>query len=263
VNRHLARLAAVFAGLAIAASAVAPALATTTIVQPGDTALEAPATTDTGIARCAAAWVAVRADRTLENTQAVVYCEVDRRLDAIDRLHALVDNADVLTAAHAASLTTILDGSASGLTALRARIAADTTVASATADVRRIFTDYRVYVLVSRQVLLVRADDGVGVAADRLATAAGQLESAIEQAESNGRDVTAARRHLEAMTAAMAAARGEVAGDPAAILGQTPADWNAGTAKPVLDAGRASVSAARTDLRTALREARAVLAALR
>ena len=65
------------------------------------------------------------------------------------------------------------------------------------------------------------------------------------------------------MTAAVTKARAEVAGDADAILAQTPAAWNAGTAKPVLDAARASISAARSDLRTAVTEARAVLAALR
>jgi hypothetical protein len=85
----------------------------------------------------------------------------------------------------------------------------------------------------------------------------------LAQAQSNGKDVTVAQGHLDAMTAAVSKARTEVAGDADAILAQTPAAWNAGTAKPVLDAARASISAARSDLRTAVTEARAVLAALR
>ncbi|MBI3744931.1 MAG: hypothetical protein HY264_00090, partial [Chloroflexi bacterium] len=124
-------------------------------------------------------------------------------------------------------------------------------------------TDYRVYVLVARQVNLVRGDDRIGAAADRLTSATTRLTDAIAQAKANGKDVTVAQGHLDAMIAAIAKARGEVAGDADAVLAQTPAAWNAGTAKPILDAARDSISAARSDLRTALSEARATLAALR
>ena len=48
----------------------------------------------------------------------------------------------------------------------------------------------------------------------------------------------------------------------AAVLPLKPADWNAGTAKPILDAAHASLEAARADLATALAEAKAAKAAL-
>jgi hypothetical protein len=261
VNRHLTRAAATLTGVAIAAMVAMPVLAASTATPV--TAGADPATTDTGITRCVAAWAAARGNRTVGTVKAVGDCEVDRRLDALDRLGSRVDNAAPLTDPHAASLNAILDGSTTGLKALRVEIDGDTTLAEVTADVRRVFTDYRVYALVSRQVVLVVADDRVDATADRLTQAGEQLDAAIEQAKANGKDVSDAQAHRAAMAAAIAAARGDVDGDAGAILGQTPATWNAGTAKPVLDAGRASISAARSDLRTALQEARATMAALR
>lgn len=262
--RHLSRLTASITGLTLAVTVALPALAATVAPAPPVAgSLAAPAAPGTGAAQCAAAWVTVRADRSVQNTQAVGDCEIDRRLSTIDRLRGIVGEAGALTPAHATALTAILDRSASGLTALRSTLAADTTLPDATADVRRIFTDYRVYVLVDRQVVLVHADDRADAAADRLTQAADQLGQAIEQAKANGKDVTAAQGHLDAMTAAITAGRGQVAGDADAMLALTPQGWNAGSAKPVLDAGRASISAARTDFRTALSEARAVLEALR
>ena len=262
MNRTLTRVATAIAALAAAATVALPALASTSPA-PTPAATSLAATTDTGITRCLAQWTAVTTDRTLADVQAAGECEIDRRLDTITHLKAVVSGSQVLTSSHAGSLDTILDNTASGLTTLRATLAADTTMAAATADVRRIFTDYRVYVLVGRQVALVTADDRVTVAADRLGDAAGKLADAIAQAAARGKDVTAAQGHLDAMNAAIAAARGEVAGDADGVLAQTPSSWNAGTAKPVLDAARASISAARTDLRTAVSEARAVLVALR
>lgn len=261
MNRTISRLAGTFAGIALAASVAMPALAAPAGPNPrADSGLAGQG--ELGAARCADAWAAVRTDRTLEHVQAVGFCEIDRRLTTIDRLQALVDEADVVTDAHQAALSQILNASESGLTALRQEIAGDTTVASATEDVRRIFSEYRIYALVTRQVVLVRADDRIDAAVDRLGNAADRLSAATARAEENGRDVTEAQAHLDAMKAATADAQSEVAGDAEAILAQTPASWNAGAAKPILDAARASISAARTDIRIALTEARAVLAAL-
>ena len=54
------------------------------------------------------------------------------------------------------------------------------------------------------------------------------------------------------MIAAVDAAQAEVDGDAAAVLALTPAAWNAGAAKPVLEAARGSIAAARADLKTAM-----------
>jgi hypothetical protein len=261
VKEHLVRAAGTVAGLALAASIAMPVLAASpSPVAPGGAqVLDAP----NNRALCATEWLQVRADRSVANLQAAGLCEIDRRLATIARLQTQVQQATAFTDAHRAALGTILTDDTSGLTALRAEIGADDSVTAVTADIRMIFADYRIYALVTRQVALVHADDRVGVASDRLVQASDQLAAAIDRAAANGKDVTAAQGHLDAMNAAITKARAEVAGDADAILAQTPATWNAGTAVPVLDAARASISAARTDLRTALSEARAVLAALR
>ena len=263
MTRSMNRIAAVLGGIAIAVTVAAPALAVPARPQAVGDPLAVQARTDTGIARCAAAWLKAKADPTVPNLQAVGFCEIDRRLATLDRLDGLVGEAGALTDPHKAALTGILSSDKGGLTALRAQIAADTTVAALKTDIRKIYTDYRVYVLVVRQVVLVRGDDRVGAAADRLDAAVTRLSDAIAQAKANGKDVTAAQGHLDAMVAAIAKARDEVGGDADTVLAQTPAAWNAGTAKPILDAARASLSAAHTDLRTAVSEARAALAALR
>ena len=263
MNRSLTRVAGLLAGLTIAASLALPALASPARPQALGDPSGAQAATDTGIARCSAAWLKARADPTVANFQAVGFCEIDRRLATIDRLSGLVNEAGVLTDAHKAALATILQGDKTGLTALRTQIGSDTTIAALRPDIRRIYTDFRIYVLVARQVRLVRADDRVGAAAGRLDDATTRLTNAIARAKANGKDVTAAQGHLDAMVAAIGKARGEVAGDADAVLAQTPAAWNGGTAKPILDAARTSIAAAHADLRTALSEAKAVLAALR
>jgi hypothetical protein len=263
MTRSINRIAGLLAGAAIAATVAMPVLAAGSRAQAIGDPLAAQASRDTNIARCANDWLKAKADPTVTNLQAAGFCEIDRRLATIDRLHGLVNEAGAVTDAHKTALTAILDASATGLTALRAQIGSDTTVAALRTDIRKIYTDYRIYVLVERQVNLVRGDDRVGAAADRLTGATTNLADAIARAAANGKDVTAAQGHLDAMKADIAKAGDEVAGDADAVLAQTPAAWNAGTSKPVLDAARASIVAARGDLKSALTEARATIAALR
>lgn len=262
--RHAIRLAGPLTGLLLAAVVgVTPVLAAS--APPATPPGSAPGQAEELNARrhCAREWRAAKEEPTVEHLQAVGLCEIDRRLVTIERLQAGVDGARALTDAHEAALEAILDRSAAGLRALRAEIEGDTTVPELRADIKRIFEDYRIYALVTRQVQLVRAADTVDAATNRLTDAAGRLAEAIETAAANGKDVTEALAHLGAMNAAIDAAGAEVAGDADAVLVLTPADWNAGTAKPILDAARASIVAARADLKTAMAEARAVLAALR
>lgn len=206
---------------------------------------------------CAAAWEAARTDPTVEELQALGRCEIDRRLDDFGRLQAAVDRSQALTDAHETSLEGILASTTTGLQALRAEIDAATTVDGAQEDVRRIAEDFRVYVLVSRQVSLVIAADVVAAGVERVEAAADRLDDAIEAARDAGRNVGDAPSHLAAMRREADAAARAVEGDAAAVLALTPAAWNAGDAKPVLDAARASVRGAREALRTAVREARA------
>lgn len=244
---------AVVAGPALAASAPGAHTGTRPITQ-----------TDrlTDRARCAQAWLEAAAHPTVENYQKVGLCEIDRRLATIDRLENVIETSRALTDDHQAALQRILDNAAAGLRALRAEIEADTTLAELREDINSIFEEFRIYVLVTRQVWLVVAADTVDVAGAGLEETAADLAVLIERAEAAGQDVTEAVAHLEAMEAAIAEALASVEGVAEDVLPLTPADWNDGTAEPILRAARQAIADARADLRTALAEARQVIAAL-
>src|SRR5438874_1065316 len=77
-----------------------------------------------------------------------------------------VHDATHLTAADRDALTTQLAAETSGLTALKAKIDADTDLATLRADLRDIVTQYRVYLLMDPKVHLVIGADRVLAAAD-------------------------------------------------------------------------------------------------
>ena len=259
VQRIAAGLAALIVSTTLAA---APVLASSDVGAASsgvDSAVPAAASS----VRCATEWAAAIATPSLATSKAVGDCEVDRRLATITSLRSAIAGSGVLTDGHRTTLDGILDTSASGLSATKSAIDADATVTSVRADTRSVFETYRIHVLVCRQVALTRGDDGVGAAVARLTAGATRIQAAITQAQSNGKDVTEATAQLTAMQAAISAAQSAVAGDADAVLALTPAEWNAGTAGPVLDAARASIRTARGSLATALADGKAAIAALR
>lgn len=228
--------------------------------RPGDLAPEPGETLSRG--RCGPLWVTATADPTVANWQAVGQCEIDRRLATIAVLGSVVDAAGALTDDHAAALDRILADSAAGLRALRAEIEADTALAELREDLRRIVEDFRIYVLVARQVHLVVAADTVEATVDRFGETVDTLEAAIDAAEAAGTDVTEARRLLAALVEDVRAADAAVDDVARTVLPLTPADWNDETAQPLLRAARQAVADARDHLRQALVGARAILAIL-
>ena len=174
-----------------------------------------------------------------------------------------MDASATLTDAHEVALDAVLASTSAGLRALRAEIDGDTTVEAVREDLRRIDADFRVYVLVARQVALVRAADTVVATAAGFATTADRLEAAIARAEANKKNVRDARRHLATVRASADGAEAAVAGVATAVLALTPAAWNAGDAAPVLRKAGESVRDARVALRRAGAAARALLADLR
>ena len=260
---RLTRLAGPLTGVLLALSVVAtPALAASAPGAHAGTRPVSQADHLTDRARCAQAWRTAAAAPTVENYQAVGLCEIDRRMATIDRLENAIETSRALTDDHQAALVRILDNAAAGLRALRAEIEADTTLAELREDIHSIFEDFRIYVLVVRQVWLVIAADTVDVVGARLDETAADLAVLIERAEAGGQDVTEAKAHLAAMEAAIDEALAGVDGIAEEVLPPTPPDWNDGTAGPILRAARQAIADARADLRTAMAEARQVIAAL-
>ena len=83
----------------------------------------------------------------------------------------------------------------------------------------------------------------------KLSEVAGKLKDAIDRAEAAGQDVTQAKVDLGALRAAIASGVAAAGTVPGAVLGLTPADWNAN--HEVLTPPRQSLRAGRADLKMA------------
>ncbi len=253
-SRFLARLVSIgLAGIVLAGSA-APALAAHEPQR--DTASHRDG-------RCAAEWRAFHDEPTVREGIALGDCEIERRLHDLDVVHDRVLASRVMSDRHKAAVIRIIDRTTAGLVELRREIHANDTLPALIEDLRRIASDFRVYLLVIPQAHLTNAADAVVAIGKRFDTFDERASAYIERAKNAGYDTTAAEEALAAMNRHVAAAEELVDGLADAALDLTPADWNDGTAKPVLDEARRDLRAARDHLREARAAARDVIEALR
>ena len=190
-------------------------------------------------------------------------CEIDRRLDTITRLQSRVANARGLTAGDRTALQSQLASATGGLTVLRGQIDGETNVDALKADLKKIVTDFRIYLLVAPKTAEVIAADTELAAVVRFGTVNTNLQARIDAARAAGKDVTKAQAALDAMNAKVVQVSPLVSGIPAAVLPLTPAQYNDGTAKPILASSRTSLQSGRGLLAGAAADAIACRVALR
>ena len=250
-------LASIVIGGLLVIGSVAPTYAvgaTSPLVPEAGTAAAARSCTDeTAAAR----------DRSVASLRALGDCEIDRRLDTITKLQSRVTDAAALAAGDRAALLSQLTADTSGLTALRAVIDGETNIDALRADLKKIATDFRIYLLQVPKVAGVIAADNELAAVGRLGTRSTKLQARVDTDKAAGKDVTGAQSDLDAMNAKVAQVSSLVAGVPAALLPLTPAEYNAGTAKPVLLSSRTSLQSGRGLLAGARADALACVAALK
>jgi hypothetical protein len=190
--------------------------------------------------------------RTVEGARTAVLRRIDLRLGALGRMDQRIERCRHLTDPHQSTLQAIVDGATSGLTALRAKVATETTIPALRADAQTMVHDYRVFILRGPQVHGTCTADNETAAVARLREVAGKLAAGVAQAKQNGQDTTAAEADLAAMDSQLDAAGAALAGQVDKLLAIQPG--------PDGDAIRAQVKAVRGQLRTAWQALRRAVA---
>jgi hypothetical protein len=187
--------------------------------------------------------------RTIEELRARCLAAIDVRLPALAAARSALSGNGHVTDDHRAALVTDIDQTAARLRDLATLIKADTDLAALRDHCRSIFEDNRVFALVLPRVRLVVGADTATDAGAKLKDIAGKLADAITKAEVGGQDVHQAKLDLDMMKAQIASGVAAAGTVPGAVLGLTPADWNAN--HEVLSPARQSLRSARADLKVA------------
>jgi uncharacterized phage infection (PIP) family protein YhgE len=197
---------------------------------------------------------------SLAAIQAAGATQTAKRVTSLTTGIATLTAKTTLTAPDKASILSTLNADLNGMDALQAKIAADTTSATALADYRDIYTVWRVYAVGLHQSYLAASADGLtGTAIPRLQSAATKIAAVL--AAKPSKITPALNEQLADMNAKIADAVSKTNGLAAAALAVTPSDFNANHS--VLTSMTATAKAARADTKAAALDGRAILAALR
>lgn len=244
-------------GARAAAIPVTALLASAALLLPGAPALAAAAAGQ--LTAAVSTTGALAAPSGVAASKAAVIKRIDLRLRALHRFDNAVSKADRLTDAHKATLHNLISKDIAGLTDLRSKTSAETTVEAIKADAQSMVNDYRVYLLVSHQVHLSVAADAQSAAATKLATTHDKLADAVAALHAAGVDTAAAEQDLADLKAALDKATGALAGQVDTLLAIQPGP-DATAIKGQTQSVRTTLHGARADLKTAAAEAKNVYA---
>jgi hypothetical protein len=211
--------------------------------------LVATAVVAVGVAVAAPAFAADAGD--LSKVKAAVTNRIDLRLHALQNFDFTLQHAAHLSSDHKNTLHTLVAGDISGLTALKTKVAGETTLDALKADATSMINDYRVFILVGPKVRLTIVSDTEVAAEARLQQAHDKLADLVAKAKAAGNDTTAAEQNLAAMQASIDKAKSDADGQVGNLLAIQPGPD--GTAiRAQVDTVRTALRSARADLKSAV-----------
>lgn len=130
--------------------------------------------------------------------------EIARRIDALNQLNTRIQAMTKLTTTEKATLDTSINTQVSTLTALKAKIDADSDITTLKTDVKSITESYRIFMLIIPQGRITVASDKLKSAAEVEAALAAKLTARIDADTAAGKDTAAEKKALADMQAKIA-----------------------------------------------------------
>ena len=154
----------------------------------------------------------------------------------------------------------------SNLTTLKAKIDADTDVATARADEKMITGNYRIYALIIPQGYIVASSDRISTLVSLMTSLQAKLQTRVTALSTSGKDTTALQAALTDITAKTndATTQAQAAQTKVSLL--APDEGNVSVAasnKAALLAARADIKVAMTDLQAARKDISTITSGLK
>lgn len=192
--------------------------------------------------------------------------EIDRRVRALNELNLRVQAMTKVTAEFKNNLNANIQTQITGLTELKAKIAADTEGSVLRADVLAVGQAYRVFVLIMPQARIAAAADREATIINMLAGIGTKLQARLEAAAAAGEDVTALTGALVDMGAKLTSAQTHAQAAITASATLLPDQGDKDKMKVNTDAlqvARKEIEAAHQDLILARKDVDTILKGLR
>lgn len=173
--------------------------------------------------------------------------EIDRRTTALNDLLTRVNAMQSVSADFKTSITTALQNQITALASLKAKIDADTDVATLKADIQSVTASYRIFALVLPQARIAAAADRVATITTMMSTLGSKLQARIQAAGSAGADVTALSAALTDIGSKLSDAQTQAQNAISGSISLQPDNGD----KTVMASNTAALKASRADIQTA------------
>lgn len=191
---------------------------------------------------------------------------ITKRITSLDTLSTKIQALKNVPATEKASIAAEVQTNSSNLTTLKAKIDADTDIATARTDAKTITQDYRIYALIIPQGYVVASSDRIPTIGTMMTTLGAQLQARITAAQIAGKDVTSIQAALNDMSAKVSDANSQAQSAQSGVASLAPDQGNATVAasnKAALVAARANIKTGTQDLKAARADLKTVTQGLR
>ncbi len=197
----------------------------------------------------------------LANMKTKGNAEISRRLATLSKLSSKISSATKLSGSDKAALTVQVNIETIALTALKAKLASETTLAAAINDVQAMVYDYRVYALLMPKIHLIRTADDQQVVQGKLTDLAAKLQTRITAAQTAGKNVTTLQTDLAQLQAQIALAKTISVNVETKVLALASTDYN--TDHTVLNSYVTQLKTAHQDNQAAFQLAKTIVTGLK
>lgn len=201
-------------------------------------------------------------DASMEQLKERANKEITRRIESLNKLLTRINEFKIkkLSDVQKTSLTTQVQTEIAKLTALQAKIEADTDLATLKIDIQSIVTEYRIFALFIPKIQILGAADRLLTTADEMSSHAAMLETKINAKQTEGQNVTELQTLLVDMKAKIADAQTQGQGAIDLVLPLTPEGFPGN--KTQLQSAREMIGVGIKDLNTARQDARKIIVGL-
>ncbi len=187
--------------------------------------------------------------------------EIERRLTTLSGLTTKINSATHLSASDQQTLSQEVSSTISGLNTLKSQLDGASTVASARTYVSDIFSEYRVYALVAPKVNLVKVADDQQVVEIQLISMESILQTRINMAKQQGKDVSALQSELNSMVGLTSSSQAVSSSIEGKVIGLQPSDYNSN--HQVLEGDNTELQTAHKDNAAAYADAKTIVSGLK
>ena len=197
----------------------------------------------------------------MENLRERGYREIDRRIASLTKLIERLSQMKRLSSEQIEDYKSQIQENIDGLTALRAKIEADTDLTTLQTDVKSIVSGYRIYAFFMQYIHLNAAYDRAYTVYNNMNTVYGKLNTRIEEAKTNGQDVSELTTLLSDMNAKLNDAKTLLDAGLAELSGLSASGYPDNKSK--LTDGRSKLKTIHQDLKAAHIDGRKIINELR